>query len=271
MIKLGEKIKILRRKKNISQEILANYLGVSFQAVSKWETEVAMPDVAMIPAIASFFGVSIDELFDFNVYAVEKNVAAIVDEHSKYWDTDKARSEQILRDGLKQYPGNDILLNCLIGVIPVPQRSSEVIDLCKTLIEGTHSDEVKYDAYRILAEAYQASGEYSLAKETIEQIPEIYFSRLSVAAQLLEGEDMFEAAVRQKSLAFGDLIEMYERLADYYEQCGESEKSRVQLEVAVRLIQAVKEDFATQYSRKLYECYEERIGEFLEKMKKYGE
>ena len=60
MVRLGEKIKQLRKQKNISQEVLANHLGVSFQAVSKWETEATMPDVIMIPAIASFFGVSTD-------------------------------------------------------------------------------------------------------------------------------------------------------------------------------------------------------------------
>lgn len=65
-IRLGQKIKELRKARNISQEVLAQYLGVSFQAVSKWETETAMPDVALIPAIASFFGVSTDELFDYN-------------------------------------------------------------------------------------------------------------------------------------------------------------------------------------------------------------
>ena len=37
MMKLGEKIKLLRKQKNLSQEVFANYLGVSFQAVSKWE------------------------------------------------------------------------------------------------------------------------------------------------------------------------------------------------------------------------------------------
>ena len=81
MIKLGEKIKSLRKQKSISQETLAGYLGVSYQAVSKWENETTMPDVTLIPAIASFFGVSTDELFDFNVYEIEKNVEAIVDEH----------------------------------------------------------------------------------------------------------------------------------------------------------------------------------------------
>ena len=65
---LGNKIKQLRKQKNISQEVLAQYLGVSFQAVSKWETGTTMPDVLLIPSIASFFGVTIDELFDFNLW-----------------------------------------------------------------------------------------------------------------------------------------------------------------------------------------------------------
>ena len=72
MIKLGEKIKFLRKQKDISQEVFANYLGVSFQAVSKWENGNTLPDVTMIPAIASFFGVTTDELFNFNLYEMEK-------------------------------------------------------------------------------------------------------------------------------------------------------------------------------------------------------
>ena len=89
MIKLGEKIKSLRNQKNISQEVLANYLGVSFQAVSKWENGNTMPDVTMIPAIASFFGISTDELFDFNLFEMEKQVEAICHEAYKYRFTEK--------------------------------------------------------------------------------------------------------------------------------------------------------------------------------------
>ena len=63
-MKIGEKIKVLRKAKNISQETLANILGVTFQAVSKWETGATAPDIALIPPMASFFDVSIDELFD---------------------------------------------------------------------------------------------------------------------------------------------------------------------------------------------------------------
>ena len=87
MIKLGEKIKSLRKQKNISQEVFAGYLGVSFQAVSKWENGNTMPDVTMIPAIASFFGVSTDELFDFNLIEMEKQVEAICGFFQLFWAT----------------------------------------------------------------------------------------------------------------------------------------------------------------------------------------
>lgn len=60
---IGKQIKTLRLAKGVTQEDLAAYLGVSFQAVSKWETETSTPDIALLPNIAVFFGVTIDELF----------------------------------------------------------------------------------------------------------------------------------------------------------------------------------------------------------------
>lgn len=59
---LAEKLKSLRTEKRVSQEKLAQYLNVSFQAVSKWETGNAYPDITLLPDIARFFDVSVDEL-----------------------------------------------------------------------------------------------------------------------------------------------------------------------------------------------------------------
>ena len=59
---LGDKIKELRKSKGITQEQLADMLVVSSQAVSKWETGVANPDLALIPDLAKVFEVSTDEL-----------------------------------------------------------------------------------------------------------------------------------------------------------------------------------------------------------------
>lgn len=61
-MKLAETIRRLRLDKNVTQEVLAEVLGVSMQAVSKWENNVACPDIALLPVISSYFGVSIDYL-----------------------------------------------------------------------------------------------------------------------------------------------------------------------------------------------------------------
>ena len=225
MLKIGEKIKTLRKQKNISQEVFANYLGVSFQAVSKWENGNTMPDVTMIPAIASFFGVSTDELFDFNLYEIEKNIKAIVDEHSVYWENNIEKSEQIIRDGLKKYPGNEVLLNCLIGVLSQLNKPEEVINIGKALVETTKSDEIRIDAYRIMAMAYKELGEYQLAKDMIEHIPELYFSKLEVAAELLEGDEKYSAARKQAYLSACDVVSMLIIMGKHLKENGESEKA----------------------------------------------
>ena len=59
---LGEQIRAAREGKNLSQEELAEYMGVSRQAVSKWENDISCPDIMMLPQLADFFHVSVDEL-----------------------------------------------------------------------------------------------------------------------------------------------------------------------------------------------------------------
>lgn len=63
-MEIGAKIKHLRCKSGLTQEQLAEKLGLSAQSVSKWENAVAMPDITLLPKLAGEFGVSIDELFD---------------------------------------------------------------------------------------------------------------------------------------------------------------------------------------------------------------
>ena len=67
-IKINEQIAFLRKQRGLTQEELANALGVTNQAVSKWESAQCCPDIQLLPDIAKLFGVSIDVLFsDINM------------------------------------------------------------------------------------------------------------------------------------------------------------------------------------------------------------
>ena len=62
--KINEQITFLRKRMNLTQDELANKLGVTNQAVSKWENNICCPDILLLPKIAELFGVSIDSLFE---------------------------------------------------------------------------------------------------------------------------------------------------------------------------------------------------------------
>ena len=94
-----------------------------------------------------------------------------------------------------------------------------------------------------MAEAYKAKGEYQLAKETIDHIPEIYFTKLSVAAQLLESEEMYEAIQKQKNISAEDLIDMLIIAGKYLKENGEHEKATSQFRIARKIMEAFEEDF----------------------------
>lgn len=207
-LNIGNKIRRLRKSKNLSQEALAGLLGVSFQAVSKWETGTALPDVTLIPAIASLFGVSTDELFEYNRMEAEKKVEALCREAAALRTIDDARAASILRSGLKQFPGNDIILNNLLYVLEVPGDTDEIISICKSLIASTHDDCIKYDAVRILADTYGKTGQQALVAPTLELIPEIYFTKLEQMALLLEGDDSLNAAKAQFGLCLEQMLDM---------------------------------------------------------------
>ncbi|MGN0573307.1 MAG: helix-turn-helix domain-containing protein [Acutalibacteraceae bacterium] len=85
-MELGKKIKQLRTNKGVTQEALANALGVTYQAVSRWENETTMPDISLLPQISVYFGVSIDELFEFTEESQYKRIENMLNEKSLLTD-----------------------------------------------------------------------------------------------------------------------------------------------------------------------------------------
>ena len=232
-MKIGEKIKVFRKEKNISQESLAKVLGVTFQAVSKWETNTTAPDVSLIPSIASFFGVSIDELFDYNVFENEQRIDSICRQAAKYRFDDPVRAEKILRDGLKQFPSNETMLTVLVYVLwNIPGRDYDLIDTCKQLILCATIEGVRCDVLRILAECYHRLGKYDEIDAVLAQIPEFYFTKMECIARLTEGKTSLDAAHFQMNLSGNSLLEMLNIMAKRFADIEDVERSAQCLRIA---------------------------------------
>ena len=126
---LGKKISELRKEKGITQEELAERLGVSPQAVSKWENDLSCPDIMLLPELAKLFDVTIDELFSVTP---KKKTELLSPEKRKnpddmmlYISVDSGRGDKVrinlpiplvklaISMGIKlpQVSGNDVLQN----------------------------------------------------------------------------------------------------------------------------------------------------------------
>ncbi len=142
-MKIGHRIKTIRKKQGLSQEELAKHLNISFQAVSKWENNITLPDITLLPKLANFFGVSIDTLFDYT----RENNSGIIEDIVKtayaYRESDPQKSRKILKDGLDKFPGNHVLLNNLLYVTDYSRNPDETISIALPLAEGASQMEIK--------------------------------------------------------------------------------------------------------------------------------
>lgn len=103
----GKTIKDLRIKNDMTQEKLAELLNISPQAVSRWETNSAMPDISLLPPLANLFNVTTDFLLGMDTYVKDPRKAEFDAACFEYWKhDDKEKNYQIAVKAVQEYPGN---------------------------------------------------------------------------------------------------------------------------------------------------------------------
>lgn len=119
---LGNNIRQLRHRDKRTQEAVADALGVTSQAVSRWEAGGSYPDMNLIPSIANYFGVTIDELFGYHNERESRINALVSRIQAMKWKNngaDRNLNEAIAlaRNALVEFPGNERLMVCLASVL----------------------------------------------------------------------------------------------------------------------------------------------------------
>ncbi len=237
---IGNKIKELRKSRGITQEQLAESIGISFQAVSKWENNIAFPDITLLPVLARYFDVSMDTLFDFNQSEIEEKALDIAKESWKYRFSDKEKTREILEKGLKEYPDNDILLCNLLYVVDMDSNPDEAVKIGSKILDVTKDEALKYDACRFMAYAYKAKKDLESARKVIDIIPEIYISHLSVKAEVLEGEERWIAACTEEGVCLQNMLDMHLIMVDCHKEKGELKKALRQCEKSLNILDVLE-------------------------------
>ena len=143
-IEIGKKIRELRGRRLVTQEQLAVFLGVTPQAVSRWESQYAYPDIELLPAIADYFSVTTDELLGVRKDERALRLAEINKEIARLGDV--GTTEEIIafaRQAVAEFPSEEPLqlhlADSLLGLIwaeqPDGDALSEAEKIFRTVLE----------------------------------------------------------------------------------------------------------------------------------------
>jgi len=211
----------LRRVNGVTQESLATALGVTAQAVSRWEAGATYPDMELIPSIANFFGVSIDRLFGYSSEREEKISAILrrIDElNDESWRNDTHLDEciSLLRGALQEFPENERITNRLALLLKQAGWTrhhewlsygedghlhsdfdrhrknpywAEAIELFQRLSIHAVDREIRYSAAGELVLLYRTIGDVEQARIIAESMPDVTLSREIMLATAADGPE----------------------------------------------------------------------------------
>ena len=130
-----------RKQKGITQDELANYMGVSKASVSKWETGQSFPDVTFLPQLAAYYNISIDDLMDYQPQMIKEDIRKqyrrlSADFTSKPFDTVMEECRRIIKKYFSCFPlllQMGILMFNHLELIKDPKETASLIDEAKAL------------------------------------------------------------------------------------------------------------------------------------------
>ena len=197
----GKTIKDLRRKQDLTQERLAEILSISPQAISRWETDMAMPDISLIAPLCHLFNITSDELLGIDLAHRKEAVNAIREEADKYAHRgylDKAR--EILEDGLQKYPDNCQLINELMYVSSWQKDATgdckylhEAIQWGEKLLAQSTNDQERHSAIQVLCFCYRDAGRLDEAVKMAQSMPYMSVSQEMLLSRIYAGDQAYRA------------------------------------------------------------------------------
>lgn len=217
---VGTTIKKLRREREITQEQLAEYLGISASAVSQWESEKSCPDISQLPILANIFNVTTDEILSVNIRSNEEKIEKISKEA---WDLSnvgmKDKAIEILEAGLYEFPNSHKFMMDLADITfcsafrcgaDKEKMLDKALALSKKVLEESTDIELKARAISTCVDVHTRHGNLQEAERHAMMIPAM--SRNDLLVHIYKGNRLAE--LYKKSM-------VHEQLTNglYYAEC----------------------------------------------------
>lgn len=192
-LKIGNTIKHLRKERDITQEELAEILGVSCQSISRWETDVCYPDMELLPILSDFFGVTVDRILGVNEKIEQEKVQQYLNRFQNAISQGNIYDcIAIAREGVKEYPNNFVLLNKLMyalfvsgdsdGNIPewkenMEKNDAEITSLGERIMKYCPDQNIRLEATARLAFNHCEMGRTKIGRDIYESLPTYKFCK----------------------------------------------------------------------------------------------
>ncbi|MBQ7380150.1 MAG: helix-turn-helix transcriptional regulator [Clostridia bacterium] len=194
-LNIADTIRNLRKKMGITQEELANEIGVTAQAVSKWERGEGYPDITLLPDIAEYFHVTLDILCGIDEQKKREQISSIIDATA---NAPYAEGVKIAREGLAKFPHAvqlrtnlaRALMGCTATWTPPREVLEEVIGLYESInYHSAYPNDLSPNDVFLLCQAYVSVGEHKKARQLALQMNGKYESQ-RIWCRILKGEEL---------------------------------------------------------------------------------
>ena len=212
-IKIGKKIRLLRKNNDVTQDKLAAYLGVTPQAVSRWESEICYPDIETLPQIADFFGVGMDELLCYDSIQKETKIKAYLHDAEVLYENERLEDcLALLREAYAEIPSSfeiQLELAKILSAISAAGNLKkndlmEAVSLCNHILEYCTDDTLRDETKKTMCDIYSHQLDNTeMALDIADKLHSMSYSKELVKATVLTGDVAFNQA-QSNIMSFAD-------------------------------------------------------------------
>ena len=224
---IGSTIRRLRRENDITQEQLAEYLGITSRAISQWECDRTSPDISQIPALCHIFNVSSDVLLGIDIERNDEEIKKYLNDaqnlcHQGRWEEYTA----ILREANKKFPRDYNIMHTLAEAI-VSEYSrkgikeyGEVFELCKRILAECTDSLIRYKTIGTLGIAYDYAGKNDEMLKLANEMPKTHFSYENFMVYRWKGNNGFKERQLYMHFLIDELFSMIDCLNGHCDDNG---------------------------------------------------